>query len=144
MKKINNYLITLLLILSASLLQSSCSTIGVAGTLELDDLIYPVSISPHLYNEKGKIVSEGNGLTKIHHWKYQKKFWGIAWSLIELTSDKDIAESMNQTIALHKGTGMVNLTIGAMSCRNFTVPILVILPIFPACNNVTIEGDIVK
>lgn len=123
-------------------LNASC--IGGNATIRFDSLSYPVSLSNSLYNEKGRPVSIGHGLTFVKSWKFEKDFWGILYSELSLTSYDDLIDSMNNNIKNNNGRGMINVTFTSQGCELNDYISIGLLPILPGCTHVKAEGIIVK
>lgn len=121
---------------------SSCA--GGRGYLRFESLEYPASTSPYLYGRSGQVVVEGKELSIVGKFTMEKKFWGMVYSLVRLSDDADVSLAANQAIKTAGGDGMINLTITTDACFLTGIPILPILPFWPACTIANITADIVK
>lgn len=117
---------------------------GAKGNMTFDDLKYPASMSAFIYGNNNETLVKGDNLDVVGDFKYEKKFWGILYSMVPLSSDKDIVEAINRKIDEAGGEGLINLSVTAENCAFNSFPLLSLLPIMPGCLNVTIEGEIVK
>ena len=117
---------------------------GGRGYLRFEALKYPASTSPYLYGRGGDVVQENRGLTTVGKFSAEKTFWGMAYSLVRLSDDADIVEEANQAIQKAGGEGKINLRISADACALAGIPILPVLPFWPACTIAKLEADIVK
>ena len=88
-----------------------CS-VGAKVNIEAQDLQYPVSQSPSLYAPSGDFLDEVN-YESISNFRFNFKKWGI--SSINVNSNVDISQQLNQIIAEKDGDAIVNLEI---SMRN--------------------------
>lgn len=112
---------------------------GARGALRFDELKYPVSSSGYLYTSDG-----GKRLETVAPMAFDVKVWGIGWSIIPLSGDVDVSDEINKQIVAVDGEGVVNLTVTTDNCGvNYVWP-LNLLPIWPGCVAVEIQGTIVR
>lgn len=137
-----------LLILISILFVAGCS--GARGSMTLSSLNYPVSTSAFLYAEDNKtMLATGKDLSVLTKFSYKKTAWGIMWSLVPLSGDSDIVESMNNEIKAAGGDGMTNFTVSVSGCalqrvNSLFLNMMGFNPIIPNCTSLKISGDIVK
>ena len=117
---------------------------GGRANLKFDDLKYPCSSSPFLYGPNDEILAKGKDLDVAAKFAYQKKFWGIGWSLIKLSKENELVSKMNADMESYKADGMINLTIKAEQNGINHIPVFNLLPIWPGATLVTVEGEIVR
>jgi hypothetical protein len=103
----------------------------------------PVSMSRGVRDQDGDLVTPER---KQRVGVYQTKFTGYSlfYSLLPLTPKKDISESINAQVAQAGGDAVVNLRVIGRGCGLNYVVIFNILPIWPGCTRVQVEGDIIK
>lgn len=123
---------------------TGCGMAGSRGSMSLDNLAYPVSMSPFLYGPRGESVEKGKDLAVVGKFEYVKYHWGILYSAVALSGTGDIGEAINAEIARLHGDGMVNLTVTAKNGFLNSIPIFNLLPIWPGFTRLEVEGDIVK
>ena len=80
----------------------------------------------------------------VGEFSYSTRMWGLFFSWIPINGSVDVSEAMNKAIAEHKGDGVINLTVRSDGCATNYLPALSLLPIWPGCADVTVEGQIVK
>ncbi|MDH5721662.1 MAG: hypothetical protein OEZ13_13745 [Spirochaetia bacterium] len=142
--KINKLIFNIFIIISFFLIQH-CIVGGAAGKIKLKNSKYPVSLSHSLYDNDGKIVSEKNGLETIKHFKYNTSYWSILYTFIDLSDDEDITMYLNTELDDLRGDGVINLEIENKQCINHMfIPMITILPFWPSCTNINLEGDFVR
>lgn len=114
------------------------------GAIEFKSLTYPASMSGYLYSPDGKILSVGNGLKSISRFSYEKRYWNVVYSLVQLSNSNDYVDAMNSAIKAVAGDGMVyvDFTVEQGALNNFIL--LNLLPVWPTNSTITIQGDIVK
>lgn len=117
---------------------------GGRGSLTFDGLKHPASMSAFLYDKDNKTAAKDKELTVLDKFSYEKKFWGLLYSTIPLSSDKDVVEAINKKVEEAGGDGIINLSVTASNCAFNSFPILSLLPIMPGCVNAVVEGEIVK
>ncbi len=89
-----------------------CS-VGTKVNLTANSLDYPVSQSSAIYAPNGEILYSET-YTEISDFELNFKKWGVS-SVIEIQSDTDISDQLNEIIESKGGDGIVNLQI---SMRN--------------------------
>jgi len=127
-----------ILILGALCLTLSGCT-GARGSLRFDQLDYPVSSSGYLYTPEA--ITE---VVVVDQMYLSVNLWGIGWSLIPLNGKVDVSDLINYRISAAGGEGIINLSITTDNCGiNYVWP-LNMLPVWPGCVAVGIQGDIVR
>ena len=122
-------------------------TLNCAGSkakFRFNNVKYPLSMSSALYNQRGKVVSVGNGLKKVGNFEFKKRYWTIFWTLIPLSSTSWIDAKINQIVAKKRGTGVANLRLETTGCKYNGLFLVGGLPFIPGCIHTTVRGDIVR
>lgn len=135
----------LVLLALSTIFLAGCA--GARGVIELNSLAYPVSMSAYLYDQNNNIVAKEQALAVVDKFTYRKTAWGILWTLVPLSDDRDIADAINEKLKETGGDGIINLSLTAEECGfNIfsTTFLLSVLPFWPGCVNVTVEGEIVR
>lgn len=133
-----------LLIISLFCLPFVTGCAGTRNAMTLENLEYPVSMSPVLYGPNNEVLVKGKELSTLGSFSYDKTFWGTGWSFIALSDDSDVASEINGKIKEKGGDGLINLRATSKGCIINYVPFLNWIPIWPACTNSTITGEVVK
>ena len=103
----------------------------------------PISLSHAVRDADGSLVPrERREIVGALH--DERTAWGLLYSVIELTPEKDISAAVNEQVARAGGDAVVNLRIETHGCAWNYVPILDLLPVWPGCAKLTIDGDIVR
>src|SRR5512135_1769881 len=89
------------------LLFLSCASAGRAK-LRLNDLKYPVSMSPYLFGPSGNLLKRGSGLRVVSHFQYEKTQWAILYGFLPVQGDSAWSREMNRQIQSNSGEGMVD------------------------------------
>lgn len=107
------------------------------------DAKVPVSMSRGVRDQNGELVSAER---RVRVGKYEQQFSGfsIFYSLVPLSGRKNLAPSINQQVEQVGGDAVINLRVSSRGCiLNYFVGFN-LLPIWPGCTRVTVEGDIIK
>ena len=134
------------LLLVAALALSCGCTVGAHGTVTANSARYPISLSSMVRDRDGEIV-RGAELERVGRIRYEAKSWAMLWGLVELTDAHDISTVVNSEVQAAGGDAVINLTVATDSCGwNMLVYFnpLHILPVWPGCVNLEVEGDIVR
>lgn len=117
---------------------------GISGCrINFDNLKYPVSMSGSLYDPTGNLIGDGKGLKINQRFEYTTSLCSIFYSLIPLSRSDDMVEQMNKKIEVAGGDGMTNVSVKSdYSMLTAAFP-LSLLPMWPGCSKVTINGTIV-
>lgn len=119
----------------------NCS--GGRAAIKLEKAQVPISMSPFLYSEDGKVLVKSKDLKVLGKFEYEKRFWGILWSHVRLSDDDDVSEAINEQVKAKGGDGIISLLVESDYCGINAVPFLGILPIWPGCTKAKFQGDIV-
>lgn len=129
------------LALAVLLTQSGCT--GGRGTVRFDDLEYPASMSGYLYGPDQRSLSPKK-LEVVGEFSQDARFWGMLFSMVPLNGSLDLSDEINREIAQADGDGVINLSVRSDGCGLNYIPALSLLPFWPGCADVTVEGQIVK
>ena len=123
----------------------SCSTGCAAGsgTLRFKKLSYPVSMSPVLEDDSGKLLGTYD-LEKRGKFKKEVTFTNLIWGLVPTTGSVDLSAEINKKIRGVKGEGIINFSVTAIPCGSNFIFQLIIIPFWPGCTRVVVEGTIVR
>ena len=102
-------------------------------------------MSGYLYNPEGRALPP-ESFSIADHFSHELKIWGLAYSWAPVTkeADTDVSEALNAAIKKARGDGVIYLTVTSTRCWMNNVPIVTLLPFWPGCAKVTIEGEIVR
>lgn len=134
----------LLKILALFLFAIMVSCAGARGNLRFDELKYPVSMSPALYDKDNTVVFYKRELKPVGKLDYTKTIWSTLWTAVTFNPSQELGGPINTQIEENGGEGVVNMTVHVRNCSLNYIPILAWLPIWPGCTVVNIEGDVVK
>jgi hypothetical protein len=120
-------------------------TTGCAGArydFAADHARYPISFSPALPDEKGTILYLGHELESKGTFEFQMVQFGFIYGLTGGTLD--VSDRVNAEVAARHGQGVVALSVRNDNCfTNYLFP-LQILPFYPGCEIVTVDGTVVS
>jgi len=116
---------------------------GGRGALTFERLEHPVSMSSYIEEPSGRILSPDD-LDEVAVFHHDMRFWGMAYSALRLTGEKDLSEPINEQVRAARGDGVILLTVISEGCAWNRVPLLTLLPIWPGCTKVSIQGTIVR
>jgi hypothetical protein len=116
---------------------------GSRGDVRFDSLEYPASMSGYLHGANGRSVSP-KSLQVVGEFKENARLYGVGFSWVPITKTVDVSTAMNREIAAAGGEGVINLKVSSDGCMMNYMPVLSLLPFWPGCADVTIEGQIVK
>jgi hypothetical protein len=118
---------------------------GARPKLHFDDVRYPLSMSQYLMDADGRLVEPGM-LRPIAVYSYEETGWAIGYSQIQL-SQLDLSGSINQAVEAAGGEAIIQLQITAKNdpCLNSNTLAfgLNMIPFYPGCSRVLVEGVIV-
>jgi hypothetical protein len=117
---------------------------GSRAEIKLEKVEVPVSLSAFLYGEDGQVLVKNKSLKVIGKFKYEKRFWGILWTMIRLSNDDDVSNEINKQVNAQGGDGIINLMVESDYCSLNAFPFLGLLPIWPGCTIATFNGEIIK
>lgn len=134
------------LIIAVMLISLSACTVGARGHLKFSEAKYPISMSPALYDQNDNVLVKGKQLNVVGKFKYEKRFWGLAYGWMRISGSKDVDQAINDAIQKEKGVGLINLAITTDGCLSNSIVGFPfgILPVMPGCTDTIIEGDIVN
>lgn len=125
---------------------SSAALTGCAGAryeVAADHARYPISFSPSLPDEKGKVVYLGHELESRGSFEFSTTKFGFLYGLTS-AGTMDVSERINEEVAKKGGEGVVALVVKNQNCfTNYLFP-LPILPFYPGCQVVTVTGTVVS
>jgi hypothetical protein len=116
---------------------------GSGGSIKLDELEYPVSMSAYLYDENARLVSAGKGLEALKSFTFSKTFYSIFYSLADISNDKEITANIHKRIKDANGSGVINLHF-VIANNNDSRCCVPYFPLWPGRTEVTVIGDIVR
>jgi len=105
---------------------------------------YPVSLSRGLRDRDGALVPSERR-TVVGKFSASHTAWGLVYSAAKLTPTTDISDEVNAQVTALKGDAIVQLTIVTRACAlDYFVFPFGILPFWPSCTFVDVQGDIVR
>ena len=125
-------------ILAVALALAACS--GTRSYVVASASKYPISLSDGLRGPDGALLRPEQKHV-VGEFSYNYKTWGMFWTMIAFTGDKDISAEINQQVKDAGGDGVTNLTVWAGAC---TWNVFTVVGVLPDCGNVEITGEIVK
>ncbi len=130
----------LLLALSCALLAAGCA--GSRGAVVADGARYPISFSPALLDERGRVLYRGEGLVVRGPFEVESTELGFFYSAVG--GDLDISEEVNEQVKRHGGEGITDLEVRTEQCASNWLFPLNLLPIWPGCQSYTVQGLVVS
>ena len=123
-------------------LVACCGCAGARTEVVAPTATVPISLSHAVRDGDGTLVpADRREVVGAFH--DERTAWGMLYSVVKLTPTKDISSQVNGAVATSGGDAVVNLRVASKSCAlNYFFP-LTILPLWPGCTNVTVDGDIV-
>ena len=103
----------------------------------------PVSMSRAVRDADGVIVA-ADRREIVGHFDEDRTAWGMLYSAVKLTPEKDISSALNEQVKRAGGDAVVNVSIATRQCGLNWFPVLNLLPFWPGCANVHVEGDIIR
>ena len=116
---------------------------GARSALSFETVTVPVSMSSRFVHKERGIVRHqqydavGPLLVETHG-------WGMFFSAIPLTPTLDFSEEINAEVMKKGGDAVVNLKITSNQCALNYFIFFSLIPIWPGCVSVKVEGTIVK
>lgn len=122
-------------------LASGCA--GGRSNLRFDDTRYPVSLSPTVLGSDGAVLlpAQREVVGKL---ELETKVYGLLWSAVPLTPNKDLSTQVNEQIEQAGGQAVVNLRVTSRQCGLNSVWVLSTVPLWPGCSKVFVQGDIIR
>jgi hypothetical protein len=129
-----------LFLLCAALFASSVGCAGARSYVVAREALVPISMSDGLRGEDGKLLADGQKHV-VGEFSYDYRAWGMLWTAISFTGNKDISDAVNEQVKDAGGDAINNLEVRSGNCgwTLFTA-----VGLLPSCSNVEIRGDIVK
>jgi hypothetical protein len=118
--------------------------LGSKGAIKIEEVDAPMSMSPYLYGENGESLSVGNGLELVDSFLLNKAYYGILYSNVGLSNDKDLSEKIQKRIKDANGDGIINLHFIVENDISYVCCLTQIIPFIPGTTDVTVIGDIVR
>lgn len=135
----NNMIIATIICSCLLLMLVSCA--GVRGTVVAAKVDKPVSFTPCVFDAKGSIIKSEPKDT-LKHFKLEKCYTGMLFTIISLDGAVDISDELNQEITSVQGDAIVNLTLETKG-DNWAF-FSALIPIIPSALYVDIQGDVVR
>lgn len=131
-----------LVAVAALALGSGCA--GARTTVVADHAQYPISLSGATRDANGTIVGGDEELEKVGSLREDATAWGMLYSAIRLNPRTDVSRAVNEQVAKAGGEAVVNLKVRGGHCASDFFAIIDVIPIWPGCTKVVVEGDIVR
>ncbi len=131
---------SLALLLSLGAL-SGCA--GARSSLSLPASHYPVSLSDGMLGPNRELLAAGE-METVSHFHETRTAWSTFYALVPFTPRLDLSESINAQIAAAHGDAIVRLRTSSRPCALDYFFGLTLLPIWPGCASIEIDGDIVR
>jgi hypothetical protein len=116
---------------------------GARTNVVADSAQYPISMSRAVRDADGSIVPQER-VAKVGKLHSESMAWGLLYSGIRLTPRTDISKAVNRQVAAAGGDAIVNLRIMGSHCGGDFIPVVSLVPIWPGCANIVVEGDIIR
>lgn len=128
-------------LLIATLVASGCA--GGRANLRFEDTRYPISLSPTVIGSDGGVLlpAEREVVGKL---EIETKVYGVLWSAVPLTPNKDLSNKVNEAISSAGGQAVVNLRVTSRQCGLNHAWIISTVPLWPGCSHVFVQGDIIR
>ncbi len=128
--------------LVVSLALTGC--VGARTSVVADHSRYPVSLSRGLRDRGGSLVTPEHRKI-VGRFSASHTAWGMLYSAAKLTPTTDISDEVNTQVAAANGDAIIHLTIVTKACAlDYFVFPFGILPFWPSCEFVDVNGDIVR
>jgi hypothetical protein len=127
--------------LLAILACSACA--GARSSMVAPEARYPVSMSPGMRGPDGRLL-RGDEMQTVGHFHDERRAWGLLYSAIKLTPHLDESGPINAQVASTGGDAIVRLQVDSRPCVLDYAFIFTLLPIWPGCANVVVDGDIIR
>ena len=115
---------------------------GANYLVDLSDCKYPLSLTPNLVDQHDNILKHGQETKALGQFKVDQivisPFWGIP------KMNADVGALLNEEVEKLKGEAVVNLTMTNKDCFTNYLPLVSILPIWPGCRILQIDGTVVR
>lgn len=127
----------------AILVALSTGCAGARTTVVADTAGYPISLSRAVRDANGDIVTHDR-VVKVGTLHDDATVWGLLYSAIRFNPRTDISQATNEQVAAAGGDAVVNLRVEGRQCALDWIPLVSLLPIWPGCATIKVQGDIVK
>jgi hypothetical protein len=118
---------------------------GARATVTAEHARYPISASHQVRDDAGNVHGRAT-LQTVGRLQASSTKFGLLYSLVTVPSSYDISDEVNSQVEAAGGEAVilldVSVTGGCDVLNGF--PVLNVLPIWPGCVPITVEGDIVK
>ncbi|MEL6543789.1 MAG: hypothetical protein AAFQ82_04130 [Myxococcota bacterium] len=128
------------LILVTLVLSAGCA--GARYQVKADGLSYPVSMSGALPDQSGNLFVLHHGLEVLGDIDESWRAWGVLYG--ETGTDVEVSEAISTRIRELGGDGAAAVTVTTANCGINYWPTLIVLPFFPGCVSVHVEGHVVR
>jgi hypothetical protein len=116
---------------------------GARTTLVAPDAHYPVSLTRGVRDANGLLVPV-ESRSVVGKFEQDVTAWGLAYSAVSVTPTTDLSDAINGQVAAHGGDAIINLHIATSECALDYFILLNMLPVWPGCTLVHVEGQIVR
>jgi hypothetical protein len=133
-------------LLLAALVASSSLAFGCAGaraSIVLPESKYPVSLSNGMLGQNREILT-GEEMQVVGKFHEERTAWGMLYSFIPFTPHLDVSEAINAQVERAGGQGIVRLRTSSKPCALDYFVLFTIIPFWPGCTSVELDGDIIK
>lgn len=134
-----NLMKALSILAGLALATTGCS--GGRSTIRADRSEYAISLSDGLRDADGALL-QSSSKKSIGSFDLKYSTWSMLWTLVPLSNGtRDISDEVNEQVKKAGGDAIVGMEVIVKQCSgNF----LTGLGILPGCNDMEINGDIVK
>jgi hypothetical protein len=129
--------------LTAGLAVATSACAGARTALVAPDSRYPVSLTRGVRDANGELVP-AERRDVVGKFEEIVSAWGLLYSAVNVTPTTDLSRAINDQVSAVRGDAIVNLHVATADCvLDWFIP-LNMLPIWPGCTNVRLEGEIVR
>jgi hypothetical protein len=116
---------------------------GARTSVVADTSRYPISLTSGVRDADGELVASER-IEKVGRFRDQQTAVGMLYSGAKLTPRTDISKAVNAQVANVRGDAIVNVRVKSSLCAADFVPFVSVVPVWPGCANIVVEGDIVR
>jgi len=127
------------IIIVLSILFSNILCAGSKGSIKLNQLSYPVSMSGYIYSNS-EILDLKHDLIPVAHIEVKKYNWHMGYSYVQLNKIDNIVLEFNRKVKTSGAEGVVNFKIENSACILNHFYVLNFLPFWPGCSEVKLTG----
>lgn len=121
---------------------TSISCAGVRFSVKADHIDEPVSFTPCVFDQSGRIIRPAEREAP-RHFQIKRRFWAMLFSSVNLTrNDWDLSDELVREISETNGDAIVNMTVTSQKSPWWLFSIIV--PFIPNYQTVVVEGDVVQ